>query len=118
MANSTYNIPEAIEVFINGFCHSKSQTYPYQAELYHDKKLGSIWIMQDTPTRKGARKAEIVSYGNAPERAIELVRQSAVGWHFLCDIHSPDTDFASIRSGYKALGYRQIGVLQMFCPVK
>jgi Acetyltransferase (GNAT) domain len=114
MTNTIYTIRQAIEVFIHGFCLSKSQTYPYQAEHYSDKKLGSICIMQDTPNRKGARKAEIVSHGNSPENAIKLVRNSGVGWHFLCDIHSPDCDFASIRSGYKALGYRALSTEWLF----
>jgi GNAT superfamily N-acetyltransferase len=109
LAISTYTIPQAIEVFVYGFCNGKSRTYPYVAT-----KLESVWIMQDSPARKSARKSEIVTHGIEPERVIQIVRKSGVGWHFLCDIHEPDADFTSIRSTYKSLGYRAISTEWLF----
>ena len=109
LTNSTYSIAQAIEVFVHAFCYGKSQTYPYVAS-----KAGDVWIMQDSPARKGARKCEVVAHGIEPEKVIRAVNKAGVGWHFLCDIHLREADFDLIRSKYKTLGYRAVSTEWLF----
>ncbi len=84
-------------------------TYPYVA-----KNVDDVWMMQDQPDRKNARKIEVVSHGISPEKAVEIVRKAGLGWHFLCDIHALEADFQSIRLKYKALGYRALATEWLF----
>ena len=103
------SIPEAIEVFVYGFCHGKSQTYPYVPI-----KVGNLWVMRDDPPRKKSRKTEVITYGQSPEETVVAIQQAELGWHFLCHIHEPDDDYDGIRAKYKELGYRAISTEGLF----
>ena len=84
-------------------------TYPYVPTL-----VNGLWVMQDTPARKNARKIEIVSHGMDPEKVVENISKIGVGWHFLCDIHYPDDGFDAIRTRYKALRYKALSTEWLF----
>jgi GNAT superfamily N-acetyltransferase len=103
------SIPDAIEVFVHGFCHGKSRTYPYKAT-----KVGNLWVMRDSPPRKKERKIEVISHGLTPQKTTQTIQDAELGWHFLCDIHAPDADFQAIRNQYKELGYRAISTEWLF----
>ncbi|MEI7575325.1 MAG: GNAT family N-acetyltransferase [Armatimonadota bacterium] len=97
-------IPKAVEIFVQAFSQEKSRTYPYvptQLEPW-------LWVMQDTPDRKKARKREVISISGDPAQTVNRIEEAGFGWHFICEIHPPDVDFESIRSEYKRLGYRAI----------
>lgn len=102
-------IPEAIEVFVHAFCEGKSMTYPYIPTL-----IDGLWVMRDTPDRKNARKIEIITHDIEPETVVDTIRNHGIGWHFLCEIHSPDADFEAIRSKYKSLGYKALSTEWLF----
>lgn len=103
------SIPDAIEVFVYGFCHAKSQTYPYVSS-----RVGDLWVMRDTPGRKSERKVEVISHGVSPENVVHTIQESGIGWHFLCDIHDETEDFQDKRDLYKSLGYRAMGTEWLF----
>lgn len=103
------SIPEAIEVFVHGFSHGKSQTYPYVPT-----KLGHLWVMRDDPPRKKERKIEVITHRLEPAEAVKMIQYAEIGWHFLCDIHGPDEDFQARRSQYKELGYRAMSTEWLF----
>lgn len=109
MSQRLYSIPEAIEVFVTAFTQLKSRTYPYVATQY-----GNVWVMRDTPDRKDARKIEVITHGISPNEAIAQLRNQGIGWHFICDIHSPEADYEGIRGEYKSLGYRAISTEWLF----
>ena len=103
-------ILDAVEIFVEAFSEEKSRTYPYvptQLEPW-------LWVMQDTPDRKKARKREVISISCDPVRTVERIAQEGIGWHFVCEIHTPDVDFAMIREGYKQLGYRAVSTEWLF----
>ena len=103
------SIPDAIEVFIYGFCHAKSQTYPYVGE-----RVGDLWVMRDTPARKNERKIEVISHALTPQKTIQSIQDAELGWHFICDIHDETEDFQQKRDQYKALGYRAMSTEWLF----
>jgi len=103
-------ISDAVEIFVEAFSREKSRTYPYiptQLEPW-------LWVMQDTPDRKKARKREVISISGDPVRTVERVAREGIGWHFVCEIHTPDVEFAQIREEYKRLGYRAISTEWLF----
>ena len=103
-------IPQAVEIFVQAFSQEKSRTYPYvpnQLEPW-------LWVMQDTPDRKKARKREVISFLGDPQATVSRVAQEGIGWHFVCEIHSPDVDFETIRAEYKRLGYRAVSTEWLF----
>ena len=103
-------LSDAVEIFVEAFSREKSRTYPYiptQLEPW-------LWVMQDTPDRKKARKREVISISGDPVRTVERVAREGIGWHFVCEIHTPDIEFAQIRKEYKRLGYRAISTEWLF----
>ena len=108
-------ISSAVEIFIEAFSREKSRIYPYiptQLEPW-------LWVMQDTPDRKKARKREVVSILGDPARTVERIAMQNLSWHFLCEIHPPDVEFEEIRRLYKQLGYRAISTEWLFVhPVR
>ena len=103
-------IPQAVEIFVQAFSQEKSRTYPYvptQLEPW-------LWVMQDTPDRKKARKREVISFLGDPQATVSRVAQEGIGWHFVCEIHSTDVDFETVRAEYKRLGYRAVSTEWLF----
>jgi GNAT superfamily N-acetyltransferase len=113
------SIPDAVEVFVRGFCFLRSSTRPYVAE-----RLGHLWLLRDAPpapragkpatVRRDPRKAEVIAYDTAPARVVAAIRDADPGWHFVCHLHEPDVLTRSIRDAYKALGYRALATEWMF----
>ncbi len=102
-------IDQAIEVFMAGFSITRSQTYPHVAQ-----RCDPMWVMQDAPGRKKPRKIEVINHGRTPREVVQSIQTAHLGWHFLCDIHAPDTDFEARRSAFKLLGYRPMSTEWMF----
>ncbi|HWD38723.1 MAG TPA: GNAT family N-acetyltransferase [Fimbriimonas sp.] len=102
-------LPESIEVFVDGFTASKSQTHPYVCD-----RVDGLWIMHDAPGRKDARKTEIVTCCKEPVEAAKAIKRTGVGWHFLCHLHESQSEFEAIREAYKGLGYKAISTEWMF----
>jgi GNAT superfamily N-acetyltransferase len=103
------SIDEAIDVFVRGFSFMKSFAHPYVAE-----RIGPLWVLRDSPPRRRPRKLEIVAHGVEPAEVVRVVREAGLGWHFLCHLHEHDGEFAAVREGYKAEGYRALETEWMF----
>jgi GNAT superfamily N-acetyltransferase len=99
----------AIEVFVRAFCIAKSVAHPYVPE-----RIDDVWIMRDGPGRKNPRKIEVVTTGLAPSEVVERIRKNALGWHFVCEVHSAEQDYNAIRAAYKAAGYRGLSTEWLF----
>ena len=105
----TTELNAAIEVFVAAITRVKSQYHPYLCD-----RLGDLYVMHDEPARKNPRKTEVVTTGKDPESVVQSIRRAALGWHFLCDIHTSQDDSERIRSEYKRLGYRALATEWMF----
>lgn len=98
------DIPAATEVFVRAFSETRSRTYPYPAIL-----TDGLWVMRDAPGRKrDSRKIEVVTYGKPPAEVREIVHRLDLGWHFVCDIHPPETDLEAVKAEFKRMGYRSV----------
>jgi len=100
--NTQSLIIEAIEVFVGGFCFTRSFTHPFVGE-----RVGPLWVMRDAPRKRGDyRSEEWVAYKVAPEEIDQIVRAQAQGRFVICvicDIHEPQEP---LSTDLKALGYR------------
>ena len=111
---SALTIPEAIEVFVGGFCFARSFTRRYVAE-----RLDGLWVMRDAPPARAAarsreRKREVIAHDKSPAEVVGMIREAALPWHFVCHLHSDDEDFEAVRDGYRARGYRALATEWMF----
>jgi GNAT superfamily N-acetyltransferase len=107
-------IPEALEVFVGGFCFVRSFTRPYVAE-----RLGGLWVLRDAPApggnrSRGERKREVIAHYAPPAEVVRAIRAAAIPWHFVCHVHGTDGSFQEVRAAYKALGYRAIATEWLF----
>jgi GNAT superfamily N-acetyltransferase len=95
-------IERAIEVFVQGFCYTRSFTHPYLAE-----RVGPLWVMRDAPRKRGNyRGEEWVAHGVPPAEIDQIARQQTRGRFSICVICALDEPQEAARSGFKALGYR------------
>ncbi|MBI5706686.1 MAG: GNAT family N-acetyltransferase [Armatimonadetes bacterium] len=110
-------IPAAAVVFVKAFAMLKSSTYPYVATDLLEQKPASkdrfLWLMRDTPGRKHARKAEVITYGVSPQEVADAVRDWRVGWHFLGVMHESES-FEKVKVEFKASGYRSLATEWLF----
>jgi len=93
------------------FCAEKSRTWPYEYA-----RVGKIWVMRDAPRKnpKDYRKEEWVAYG-MPAREVDAVARKATrGRFFVCAVRGMDDSEASVRAGYKELGYRLMATEPLF----
>lgn len=74
-------LDEAIEVFVGGFCFTRSFTYPYLSE-----RIGPVWVMHDAPgrSRDQARNTEWVACGISPSEMDRIAGQHSFGRYALC----------------------------------
>ena len=92
----------AIEVFARGFCFTRSITHPYLAG-----RVGPVWVVRDAPRKNGDyRNEQWIAHGVAPNEVDRIARQHTRGRFAVCAIHRIDEPDASLRTGFKSLGYR------------
>ena len=91
-----------MEVFARGFCFTRSFTHPYVAD-----RVGSLWVMRDTPRKRdNYRNEEWIAYEAAPKEIDRIARKHSRGRFAVSAIHGIDEPADSLRTGFKALGYR------------
>ena len=113
------SIPDAVEVFVGGFCFLRSFRRPYVAE-----RVDELWLLRDAlpAPRAGKpagihrhpRKAEVIAHDTDPAQVVATVHDADPGWHFICHLHELDVPTRGIRDAYKALGYRALATEWMF----
>src|SRR5688500_7939283 len=92
----------AIEVFVRGFCFSRSYTHPYTAE-----RIDGAWVMRDAQNRRSySRVEEFVAHRIAPADLAALARSHARGHFRICAMRIANESDSEIRGGFRALGYR------------
>lgn len=103
------NLSQAIEVFVGGLTATRSQTHPYVAQ-----RVDGMRVLQDALGRKHERKIKVISQGKTPEQVVTAIKNTSIGWHFVCDIHTDYEGVIEPRQLYKALGYRALSTEWMF----
>ncbi len=104
-------ISAAIEVFVAGFCETKSRTWPYESIRTED-----VWTLRDVE-RKNAkvyRKEEWIAFNVAAERVHSLAQQGTRGRYFVCAIIGSGDSPEQLKASYKELGYRLLSTEPMF----
>ena len=97
-------ITEAIEVFVGGFCFTRSFTHPFLGE-----RVGPLWVMRDAPRKRGDyRSEEWVAYKVGAEEFDQIVRSQARGRFVICAIGDNEEEQKALQIGLKVLGYRLI----------
>ena len=93
----------AVEVFVRGFCFTRSYTSPYRAE-----RVDGAWVMRDAPEKKRDRRVEeFVGYGLSPIEWAGIARKNAHSEVFrICAMLLPDEDDSVLRNGFRDLQYR------------
>ena len=101
----------AIDVFVAGFCETKSRTWPYEPVRSED-----IWILRDIERKnaKGYRKEEWIAFSVAPEKVHALAQQGTRGRYFVCAIIGLGDSPEQLKTSYKELGYRLLSTEPMF----
>jgi GNAT superfamily N-acetyltransferase len=100
--NTPAIVERAMEVFVQGFCFTRSFTHPYVAE-----RVGPAWVVRDGPrTRGDARNEEWIAHGLSPDAWDRLVKRHARGRFAICAICGAGEADEPLRSGLKACGYR------------
>lgn len=96
-------LDEAIEVFVGGFCFTRSYTYPYVAE-----KIGTVWVMHDAQGRTPdhARNTEWVACGITPSEMDRIAGELLFGKYALCYALAMDQPDEPIRKEFREMGYR------------
>lgn len=105
-----WTIEQATPTFVQAIAHLKSSTYPHVAEPLAE----GCWALHDEPSRKLARKIEVVSCNLGAIRATELATKRGLGWHFVCEISPIGADLNQVTLDYKALGYRALSTETYF----
>ena len=96
-------LDEAIEVFVGGFCFTRSYTYPYVAE-----KVGPVWVMHDAPGRPPdqLRNTEWVAYGITPSEMDRIAGEQFFGKYALCYARAMEQPDGPLRKEFREMGYR------------
>ncbi len=100
---SAIPLDEAIEVFVRGFCFTRSFTFPYIAKRVHER----VWRLHDAHKERGDyRSEEYVGWSIDPLEMHTIARQHTRGRYRLCVLRALEEGDASLHSELKALGYR------------
>ena len=92
----------AIEVFVRGFCFTRSYTYPYLPQ-----QVDGAWVMRDEPDRgPNSRVEEFVAHGIEPAELNALMRRHARGLFRICVMLREGECDRAIRAGFRNLRYR------------
>jgi GNAT superfamily N-acetyltransferase len=98
-------IEQALTVFVEGFCFSRSLTHPYRAERLTE----NLWRLSDAPRHRASdsyRNEEFIAWELPPTEADRLARAHAQGKFMVCYLVPTGTDDRPMRAAFKALGYR------------
>ena len=93
----------AIDVFVAGFCFTRSYTYPYVSE-----KIFPVWVMHDDPVRgpEKQRNTEWVACGISPSEMDRIVGKHDFGRYALCYMRELDQPDGPVRREFREMGYR------------
>ncbi len=97
------DIQDAINVFVGGFCFTRSRTHPYESS-----RVDGLWRMSDAQRKqaKDYRREEWIAYRQNPERVNRIARQHVTGRFVVCAIREMDSPLEPLRDAYKSLDYR------------
>ena len=109
--SSSREIPQAIEVFVRGFCETKSRTWPYEFS-----QINGIWVLRDAERKhaKDYRKEEWIAWNQPAEKVHETARNATRGRYFLCPVIGNDDSAQELKTSYKQLGYRLLSTEPLF----
>jgi GNAT superfamily N-acetyltransferase len=100
---SADDIARAIEVFVRGFCFTRSFTHPFLAE-----RVGpTMWVVRDGPRTSGDyRREEWIAHGVPAAEIDRVARQQTRGRFAVCAVLGMDEPDGPMRDAFKSIGYR------------
>jgi GNAT superfamily N-acetyltransferase len=101
----------AIEVFVRGHSAGRSRTFPYEVT-----RVGPVWAMRDAPRKnpRDYRKEEWIAHDVDPSQVDAIARRHTRGRFFVCAMIRESQPDESIKTAYKALGYRLLATEGFF----
>ncbi len=101
----------AIEVFARGHSIGRSRTFPYEVS-----RVGPLWLMRDAPRKnpRNYRKEEWIGYGVDAREVDAIARKHTRGRFFVCAMIAEGEPEETMRTAYKALGYRLLATEGFF----
>ncbi|WP_395088204.1 GNAT family N-acetyltransferase [Armatimonas sp.] len=95
----------ALEVFVEGFCFTRSFTHPFLSERLSE----NLWRLYDAPRRRPSatyRGEEYVAWELPPAEIDRQARARARDKFTICYLLPTGTGDTAMRAAFKALGYR------------
>lgn len=105
MSASKLSLEQAVEVFVEGFCVTRSFTHPFVAE----RLTPTLWRLHDAPRKRPRdpyRNEELIAWELPPTEVDRLAQAHAQGRYLICYLLPKGTDDRAMRAEFKALGYR------------
>ncbi len=93
----------AIEIFVRGFCFTRSFTHPANAD-----RVEGIWVVRDGPRKNPIdyRNEEWMGYNIEPSKIDAIARKHTRGKYIICHLYADGQSDQHIRAEYKKLKYR------------
>lgn len=115
MTELPISLAHAAEVFVRGFGHIRSMTYPYGASLEDD-----VWLLRDEPDRDKARTSELTAIEPTVEqiaRRVAAVSPALRRW-MLCYLEPEDPGSPRAKppapTAFREAGYRRRAIEPLF----
>lgn len=104
-------LEQAIEVFVRGFCYTRSLTHPFVAD-----RIENLWVMRDAPRQhlSDYRVEEWVACEVPPTEVDRMARAHTRGRFSICAIRALDQPAEPLRAEYKRLGFRLLTTEPLF----
>ncbi len=98
-------IEQALTVFVEGFCFTRSLTHPYLAQ----RREKNLWRLSDAPRRRASdtyRGEEWIAWELSPAVVDAQARATAQSKFTVCYLVPLGESDTQVRAAFKALGYR------------
>ena len=105
MSLSNLTLAQATQVFVDGFCFTRSFTHPFLSERLDT----TLWRLYDAPRRRPSdtyRGEEYVAWELPPAEVDRQARALARDKFTICYLLPHGTDDTAMRAAFKSLGYR------------
>jgi GNAT superfamily N-acetyltransferase len=98
-------LTQAVEVFVHGFCFTRSFTHPYVP-----RRIAKLWVLRDRPrSATDPRTEEWISCGVPAAEIDRIVRARARGNYMVCAIVPAGQSADILRAEMKGHGFRLMG---------
>jgi predicted GNAT family acetyltransferase len=78
------------------------------------EQVDGLLVIKDGPSKKPARKTEVLASGLAPAEVVERLGAADVGWHFVHHMVESDEEAPVVKAAYKEVRYRTMFTTWVF----